>query len=231
MCGRTALTADPDDLREALGLTETPRLMPHYNVPPSQPLAVVRDAMNASERRLELLRWGLVPAWADDVKIAHRLTLARVETVATTRAFRDAVQRRRCLVVVSGFFEWRREGKRPSQPFFIRRADNAPFALAGVWERWISKDGEIVESCAIITQPARPPVEPIHNRMPLVLERDAWGRWLDPQRMDSNALRALLEPRAPELVAYAVSSRVNDPRHDDPACLEPAKLEQLTLLG
>jgi putative SOS response-associated peptidase YedK len=231
MCGRTALTADPEDLRDALGLTETPHLTPHYNVPPSRPVAVLREPTGSPERRLELLRWGLVPAWADDVKIAHKLALARVETVATAKVFRDAVRNRRCLVIVNGFFEWRREGKRPSQPFFVRRADDAPFALAGVWERWISRDGEVIESCAIITQPSRPPVETIHDRMPLVLERDAWDRWLDPASMDSHALAALLEPRTPPLEAYAVSPRVNDPSHDDRECLEPARVEQLTLIG
>ena len=236
MCGRTALTADPDDLREAFGLTETPRLTPRYNVPPSQPVAVLREraphmGMGAPERRLELLRWGLVPAWADDLKIANKLALARVETVATTRSFRDAVRNRRCLVVVSGFFEWRREGKRASQPFFVRRSDGAPFALAAMWERWISRDGEVIESCAIITQPSRHPVDAIHDRMPLVLERETWGRWLDPSPADPHELTALLEPRTPALVAYAVSPRVNDPRHDDPECLQPAKVEQLRLIG
>jgi putative SOS response-associated peptidase YedK len=231
MCGRTALTADPDDLREAFALSESPRLEPHYNVPPSRPVAVLREPMDAPERRLELLRWGLIPAWADDPKVAYRLALARAETIASARAFGDAVRKRRCLVIVSGFFEWRRETKRVSLPFFVRRSDEAPLALAAVWERWIAKDGEIVESCAIITQPSRPPVERIHNRMPLVLERDAWRRWLDPAPIDSPALAALLEPRSPPLFAYAVSEHVNNPSHDDAACLRPATSEQLLLLG
>jgi putative SOS response-associated peptidase YedK len=221
MCGRTALTASPEDLREAFGLSETPRLAAHYNVPPSQPLAVVRVLRHDPTRKMELLRWGLIPAWAKDRKLGHKLALARVETAATTPAFRDALRRRRCLVVVDGFFEWKRTEKK-SRPYFVRRDDWAPFALAGLWERWVSRDGEIVESCAILTQPARPPVDAVHDRMPLVLERETWDRWLDPAITDVTAIGPMLGPRAPALIAYPVDARVNDPRNDDPACLEAA---------
>src|SRR5579872_4228414 len=150
MCGRAALTASPEDLREAFGLEHAPELSPHtpasparprYNIPPSQPLGVVRVARigeTAGGRAFDWLRWGLVPFWADDPKVAHKLALARVETVLTAPAFRHAVRRRRCLVAVDGFFEWRREGKR-GRPFFVRRPDGKPFGLAAVWERWVSK--------------------------------------------------------------------------------------------
>src|SRR5579859_1056775 len=141
MCGRAALTSSPEDLREIFGLDETPEVVPHFNVPPSQPLGCVRVARDTHRRTLDFLPWGLVPFWADDPKIGHRLSLARIETVATTPAFREAIKRRRCLVVVDGFYEWKRDGKRPSQPFFVRRDDRKPFALAGVWERWVSRDG------------------------------------------------------------------------------------------
>jgi putative SOS response-associated peptidase YedK len=221
MCGRTALSASPEDLREAFGLDDWPEVAPRYNVPPSQPVAVIR----AGARKIELLRWGLVPWWAEDPKIGHRLSLARVETVARTPAFRDALRKRRCLVVVDGFFEWKAGGPR-RQPHFIRRPDRAPFALAGLWDRWSSKDGEVIESCAILTQPARPPVDAVHGRMPLVLENEAWERWLD-DRLDD--VTSLLHERAPELVAYPVSLHVNDPRHDDAACLERSEPEQRSL--
>ena len=222
MCGRTALTASPADLREAFGLDDVPQLGAHYNVPPSSPVAVVRVMRGSSGRKLETLRWGLVPHWAKDPKIGNKLALARAETVASTGAFRDALRTHRCLVAVDGFYEWRRAGKAPSAPFFVRRPDGRPFALAGLWSRWVSADGEVIESCAIVTQAARPPVEGIHDRMPLVLEPEAWNRWLDPRLTDPGALEPLLSPRTPELIAYAVSPRVNDPRHDDAACLEPA---------
>lgn len=219
MCGRTALSTPPDDLREAFGLDDSPRLVPHYNVPPSQPLAIVRVLRHDAARKLDLLRWGLIPAWAKDRKLGHKLALARTETAATTPAFRDALRRRRCLVVVDGFFEWKRADK-GSQPFFVQRTDRAPFALAGIWEHWVSSDGEVIESCAILTQPSRPPVDAVHDRMPLVVERETWDTWLDPSLTDIAAIDAMLEPRTPALAAYPVSPRVNNPRNDDPACLE-----------
>ena len=229
MCGRTALTASPEDLRVAFGLDEAPPIAPHYNVPPSQPLYVVRATPGTGARRLDPLRWGLVPWWAKDPSLGHRLALARVETAGKTPAFRDAIRKRRCLVAVDGFYEWQRQGKKSSLPFVVRRADGKPFALAGVWDRWVSKDGEVIESCAIVTQPARPPVDGIHDRMPLVLEPAQWARWLDASATSAEALAPLLEPQAPDLVAYAVSTHVNDPRHDDPACQAPAPLQQQTL--
>jgi putative SOS response-associated peptidase YedK len=250
MCGRTALTTSPEDLREAFGLAETPQLVPHYNVPPSQPLAVVRVLRHdltatasrppaaAGTRTMDLLHWGLVPAWAEDRKIGHRLALARVETAATTPAFRDALRHRRCLVVVDGFYEWRRTASRTghSQPFFVYRNDagvkRLPFALAGLWERWVSSDGEVVESCAILTQPARPPVDAVHDRMPLFVERESWDRWLDPAITDRAAVESMLareREQSPALLATPVSTRVNDPRHDDPACMQPEEPVQGTL--
>jgi putative SOS response-associated peptidase YedK len=233
MCGRASLTASGDDLREVFGLTETPVVAPHYNVPPSQPLYVIRVTRDGIRRRMDPVRWGLIPSWAKDPKIAHRLTLARVESVQTTPAFREAIRRRRCLVAVDGFFEWRRDAAAPagarrssrkgvSAPFFVRRPEGHVFALAGVWERWTSPDGEIVESCAILTQPAREPVASIHDRMPLILEPAAWDAWLDRQRTDPEAIESLLSQPTPELFAYAVSAHVNDPRNDDPGCIETA---------
>src|SRR5579863_10351191 len=119
MCGRTALTAKPEDLREIFGLAEEPRIEPHYNVPPSQPVAVVRVLRGGTGRTMELLRWGLVPFWAKDPRVGNRLSNARIETVATAPAFRDALRRHRCLVVVDGFYEWKKGEKKKSQPFFV----------------------------------------------------------------------------------------------------------------
>ena len=154
---------------------------------------------------------------------------ARVETVSSAPAFREALRRRRCLVVVDGFYEWKRHDGRTSQPFFIRRPDQKPFALAGVWERWVSRDGEVIESCAVLTQPARPPVEAVHDRMPLVLGPSNWDAWLDARVVDIEAIAPALVPQAPELVAYPVSSHVNDPRHDDPRCMEAEDKMQQSL--
>jgi putative SOS response-associated peptidase YedK len=228
VCGRTALTASPEDLREAFGLDETPAFTRRYNVPPSQLLHVLRHASGSSQRRLEELRWGLVPSWAKDPKMGHRLVLARTETILTTRAFRDAIRNRRCLIAVDAFYEWRRADNK-SVPFVVRRPDGKPFALAGVWDRWVSTDGEIIESCAVLTQPARPPVDAVHDRMPLVLEPGSWDRWLDVALTDAADLRSMLAPHTPELIAYQVGPHVNDPRHDGPACFEPSQELQRSL--
>jgi putative SOS response-associated peptidase YedK len=214
MCGRAALTATREDLREAFGLDEAPDLPPRYNIHPSQLVSVMR-----APGKLELLRWGLVPAWARDGKIGQKLALARLETIASKPAFREAARHRRCLVVVSGFYEWQRAGTKASIPFLFRRSDERPFTLAGVWDRWVSRDGEILESCAIVTQAARPPMQAVHDRMPVVLEREAWSRWLDPSLPVSEAT---LEGHGPDLVGFAVGSHVNDPRHDDMECMRAA---------
>jgi putative SOS response-associated peptidase YedK len=239
MCGRTVLTATPADLREAFGLDATPELVPRYNVTPSQDVATVRvlhAATGKGARTLQVMRWGLVPWWADSPKVGAKLALARAETVAITPAFRDAFKARRCLIVVDGFYEWKRagglarppgrakraKGDHPSRPYLLRRPDAAPFALAGVWDRWTSADGEVLESCAIVTQQALPPVLAIHDRMPVVLPPEDWEAWLDP----GGDVSGLLVPRPPCLVAVAVSTYVNDPRHDDPRCFEPPGLPQ-----
>jgi putative SOS response-associated peptidase YedK len=232
MCGRAALTASPAELREAFGLDETPDVVPHYNLPPSRPVAVVRVVRGPTSRKLEPLRWGLVPPWAKDPKIGNKLTLARAETVAHTGAFREPFLERRCLVAVDGFYEWKRSGKGASTPFFVRRADRKPFALAGLWSRWVSSDGEVIESCAILTQAARAPVDAIHDRMPVIVDPADWAAWLDSLDPDEAAatLEPLLVPHAhDELVSYSVGTYVNDPRHDDAGCIEPAEIAQQTL--
>jgi putative SOS response-associated peptidase YedK len=226
MCGRTALTASPEELREVFDLAEKPAVVARYNVAPSQPIYVVRRSQHGTGgRSLDALRWGLVPAWAKDPKIGQKLALARVESVTSKPAFRDAVRRHRCLVAVDAFYEWKHDGH-GAHPFVVRRSDGKPFALAAIWDRWVSSEGEVVDTCAILTQPARPPVDAVHDRMPIVLDPKDWNAWLDPSIAPVEAIAPLLRPTAPSLTAYPVSSRVNDPRHDDAACMarsEPAQ--------
>jgi putative SOS response-associated peptidase YedK len=161
-----------------------------------------------------------VPFWADDVSIGNRLINARCETVHTLRAFREAYSRRRCLVPADGFFEWQKQGKL-RQPFLIRRKDHAPFALAGLWERWRqpSADDAVVRSCAIITCPANDLVAPLHDRLPVILAPDAHAEWLDPK----TGARYLLKPcPSAWLEAFPVDRRVNNPQNHDPDCIQPA---------
>ena len=169
MCGRYMMTSPVEALRQLFLFEERPNLMPRYNIAPTQDVPIVRLTRDGQARELIMVRWGLVPFWADDLKIGNRLINARRESVHTMRPFREAYSRRRCLVPADGFFEWRKEGK-ARQPFLIRRRDHAPFAFAGLWERWKDpSDGTVIRSCTIITCPANELVAPIHDRMPVIL--------------------------------------------------------------
>ena len=236
MCGRATLSTSPEELRDVFGLAETPTLTPRYNIAPSQPIAVVRAC--AGPRRVELLRWGLVPSWARDLKTGsqrRQMINARVESLTERPAFREALARRRALVLVDGFYEWERRG-RVRQPFFIQRRDTRPFALAGLWDRWVSPSGEAIESCAIVTRPATPPCDALHDRMPLVLPRASWDVWLDALVTEVARLEPLLrsandvtdDDDDAALVLRQVSTRVNRPDVDDATCIEPA-VPELTL--
>ena len=205
MCGRAILTTSPEDLREFFDLHEMPELIPRFNIAPTQPVAVIRQP-----HRLELLRWGLPSAPGGGINV-------RAETVARAPAYRSSFRTRRCLVIVDGFYEWKREGKN-KQPFLIQRPDKKPFALAGIWDSSVSSVGEVIESCAIITRNAAGPVAELHDRMPVILPPRSYASWLD-----ANSLNAvqLLVPQETELLLKAVSPLVNNPANDDARCLEP----------
>src|SRR4051794_17675419 len=211
MCGRYTLLASPEALREQFGLVEVPVLAPRYNVAPTQKVAAVRRTAGAEGRELALLRWGLIPPWADDPAIGNRLLNARAETVADKPSFRSALRCRRCLVLADGFFEWQTSrGKK--QPYYFRLRDGRPFALAGLWERWARGEHGTVESCTLVTTEANDLVRPLHERMPVILPPDAYEVWLDPAVEHPERLRPLLRPcRADEMTAYPVSVRVNSP--------------------
>jgi putative SOS response-associated peptidase YedK len=217
MCGRYLLTTPVDALSQLFRFTQRPNLGPRYNIAPTQDVPIVRRTRAGEGRELLLVRWGLVPYWADDVKVGNRLINARAETLERTPAFREAFQRRRCLVPADGFFEWLKQGK-TRQPLLIRRKDQAPFAFAGLWERWRQPDGQILRSCTIVTCPANALVAPIHDRMPVILGPGDLERWLDPEAGGVELLRPCPDHW---LQAYEVDPRVNSPANDDPACIAP----------
>jgi putative SOS response-associated peptidase YedK len=222
MCGRYMLTTPVDALRQLFLFTERPNLAPRYNIAPTQEVPIVRRTRDGTGRELIMVRWGLVPYWADDPKIGNRLINARRESVARTAAFREAYQRRRCLVPADGFFEWQKDG-RTRQPLLVRRKNQAPFAFAGLWERWPQPGGGVLRSCTIITCPANKLIAPVHDRMPVILASEDYERWLDPSRADG---RELLEPYpAAELEAFPVSPRVNSPQYDGPECIAPLAIQ------
>ena len=221
MCGRYTLTAAGPDLIDEFQLDEAPSLAPRFNIAPTQEVAVVRLDPAAGRRKLGLLRWGLIPPWAREPEVGSRMINARADTAAVKPAFRAAFKRRRCLIPADGFYEWKPAGAR-KQPYFIRMCDGRTFAFAGLWERWEPSDGEPIESCTILTTDPNDLLAPIHNRMPVILHREDYGLWLDPDLGNPDRLRPLLAPYAPEeMTAYPVGLRVNSPKNDDAGCIEP----------
>lgn len=229
MCGRYVSSSAPDELAQyfSAALPET-LLEPNYNVAPTTPVYAVRA--RDGHRQLDVLRWGLVPYWADGLSVGNRLINARAEGVATKPAFRRAFERRRCLIPADGFYEWQKvAGRKAKQPYFIHRADDEPVAFAGLWERWSDpevEDAEAVYSCCIITTGANGDMAPIHDRMPVLLPPSAWDRWLDPTVRDRDELTGLLRP-APDglLVLRPITTAVNNVRNQGPELLEPAPAE------
>jgi putative SOS response-associated peptidase YedK len=225
MCGRFTMTVDPAQLQDTFPWLNVPEGMGHrYNIAPTQPVAVVP---NNDENRIEFFNWGLIPWWAKDPSIGNRLINARAETLAEKPAFRAAFRRRRCLVLADGFFEWRKDpGKKVKQPMYIRLKTGEPFAFAGLWEIWNSADGSQILSCTIITTEPNELVSDIHNRMPVILAREGYSAWLNPSEVQPADLSDLLRPYpSTELAAYPVSTIVNSPGNDTPACVVPLTQE------
>ena len=223
MCGRFTLTADPDQLRETFAwLTVPDQIQPRYNVAPSQPVAVIP---NNNHDQLDFFIWGLIPSWAKDPKIGNRLINARAETLAEKPSFRAAYRRRRCLIPADGFYEWKPEpGRKSKTPMYIRLKSGKPFALAGLWESWNARDGSNILSCTIVTTQPNELLADIHNRMPVILSKDAYSLWLTPGEVDPEKLQPFLSPYpASEMIAYPVSTLINDPSNDLADCISPVR--------
>ena len=217
MCGRYTLAADPESIEgrfnvQLAGLPDIPR----YNVAPTQEVLTIAGQ---APRRAGLMRWGLVPSWARDLSIGSRMINARAETLAEKPVFRTALLKRRCLVVADGFYEWASVGNHRIPMRFTLKSGE-PFAFAGLWERWKAPSGEEVVSCAIITTGPNAVMQPVHERMPVMLPREAESLWLDTTVQNSDVLDSLLVPYSDEeMDAYEVSPLVNSPRNDVPDCI------------
>ncbi len=222
MCGRFTLTLNGVALQQAFPQFLIPaQVQPRYNIAPTQPVAVVP---NDGQKRLDFFVWGLIPSWAKDPTIGRRMINARAETLAQKPSFRAAYRRRRCLILADGFYEWQRVDPGPKIPYRITLRDGQPFAFAGLWETWLAPDGSEVRTCAIITTQPNELIAPIHNRMPVILPPEAYDRWLSPEEQSATALQSLLRPYpADAMRMYPVSRQVNNPRLDDPACIEPLR--------
>ncbi|XSG85033.1 MAG: SOS response-associated peptidase [Methylohalobius sp. ZOD2] len=220
MCGRYFLTVSGEEIRRRFGCVNAIEWPPRYNIAPSQPIpmAIAPDD-RARGRRLTFARWGLIPFWSRDESIGRRLINARAETLAERPAFREALRCRRCLIPAEGFYEWQRTERR-KQAYAIRRRDGDLIAFAGLWESWRHpRSGEEIVSCVIITTAANRTISPLHRRMPAILEENAWDAWLDPT---DTTTQDLLAPCGDAILEIQpVSAYINNPRHDDPRCLDP----------
>lgn len=221
MCGRFTLASSPESIEHEFGVESIPELEPRFNIAPSQDVATV-DQDREGARRLVMRRWGLIPYWARDPRIGARQINARAETVDSRPSYRDAFQRRRCLVPADGFYEWGEVSRGPRQPYYLSRPDAACFGIAGLWERWRAAEGEWIESCTLLTVAANAAVRPVHDRMPAIVAPADYALWLDRDVRDPESLRRLLRPPADDaLVLRPVSRRVNRPEFDDAECIAP----------
>jgi putative SOS response-associated peptidase YedK len=220
MCGRYAEYIGPSRMRRVYELSETPRdLVPRFNIAPSQSAAVVREGAD-HERTLAMLHWGLIPPWARDLKSGPHPINARAETAHERPMFRKALRVRRCLVPASGFYEWKKVNG-AKRPYFCRLRDEEPFGMAGLWEHWHGPDGEDIESFTILTTDANDLMAELHDRMPVIVDPADYAVWLDPEVTDPHVVEHILRPfPADRMEAYPVSPAVNNPKHDDPSCIE-----------
>jgi putative SOS response-associated peptidase YedK len=235
MCGRftqfstgeATPTTSAETIASVFGV-ETSKSTPRFNIAPTQSVATILQSPSAPPQ-LQSLQWGLIPSWAKDPAIGSKLINARAETVNEKPSFRSSFRHRRCLILADGFYEWQQvEGSRKKQPYFMSLQDDRPFAFAGLYDRWQSPEGETLDTCTIITTTANELLEPIHERMPVILAPEDYELWLDPDFGNTkdpaawSKLQSLLDPYpSAQMKAYPVSTLVNSPKNDTPECKQP----------
>lgn len=211
-----------DSMRELFDVEARPNLAARYNISPGQDIPAIRISDSGQTRQLVGFNWGLVPSWVKDPATARRMINARAETVAEKPSFRAAFQRRRCLIPANGFFEWKPVGNGVKQPYYIQLKNGQSFAFAGIWERWEGGDGDMFETCAVITTEATHELMPIHHRMPVILPSDSYDRWLTG---DVRELEQVMVPYSEPMDAWPVSTLVNKVQNDSPELLEEYEIE------
>lgn len=219
MCGRFVITSAPEALRRLFGYSDQPNFPPRYNVAPTQPIPVV--IVDNGARQFRLMRWGLIPAWVNDPRKFALLINARAETVLDKPAFKNAIRRRRCLIPADGYYEWHiDEGRK--RPYFIHRADAAPFGFAALAETWSGPNGEEVDTVAIVTTAATGGLARLHHRVPVAVSPAEFARWLDVREVDAvEATDILRPPREGEFTWHEISTRVNAVANDDAQLILP----------
>ena len=222
MCGRFTLTYKTKELQLLFGLPETTLdWQPRYNIAPSQPIAAILD--NKS-KNIEFLRWGLIPGWAKDITIGNRLINARSETIMEKPSFKNAFKRRRCLILADGFYEWKRSPSKggSSTPFYFYLEEKQPFAIAGIWEIWHSPEGSEIWSAAIITCDANEILKPVHERMPVILDKEMMFDWLE-DRSEPELVDMMRSYPSEKMRSHQVGKAVNSPFNDIPEGIQERK--------
>jgi len=222
MCGRFALAATKQAISEYFGVLVHDDLPPRYNIAPTQQIVVVA---HDGKKLVQWMHWGLIPSWAKDPEIAARTINARAETAAEQPAFREAFRHRRCLIPAEGFYEWKPQARQAKQPYFIHLTESPLMGLAGLWDRWQSPTGEIIESCTVLTTTANDVLRPLHDRMPVILPPEHFDEWLNPST-PLPLIQSLLRPYpAQAMRAYPVGVQVSKPAHEGPDCIAPVRSE------
>lgn len=221
MCGRFVADITSAQVSDVFGVAAPPAYPPRYNITPTQNVLVIRQYKNMN-RHLDLLRWGLIPSWSKEK--SSGFINARSETVDSKPSFRKAFKYHRCILPASGFYEWKKtnEGK---IPHYIQMDDGSAMAFAGIWETWLSPEGQAIETCSILTTSANPAVAPIHDRMPVIISKDNFDHWLDTNNQNTDSLRQLFAPYPAENIkTYPVSTLVNKPTNDNPECIKEIEI-------
>lgn len=221
MCGRFVRYTTPMDLAALYEIQDAPTAEASYNIVPTESIVTIRLTPEINKKEFALLKWGLVPSWAKDIKIGNKMINARAETVAEKPSFRVALRKRRCLIIADGFYEWQRSVK-PSRPHYFKMKDSIPFAIAGIWEQWEDPDKKVIETCALLTTQANELMQPVHDRMPVILDPANYDLWLDRSMQEVEKLAHLYSPFSTErMETYEVSTIVNAPKNNDPLCIKP----------
>jgi len=219
MCGRFTIFSPASVIEEYFELTDLYPFIPSYNVAPSQNILAILE--NADKKRVGVgLRWGLIPSWMKEENISSQMINARLETVHEKPSFCKAFQSRRCLIVADGIYEWKKT-KDSKHPIYIHPENKKPFGMAGLWEHWENNQGNVIESCTILTQEANQQISEVHNRMPVIIDPQNFSPWLDPENHDTDQLQSMLNMLDyPKMALTPVSTKVNNPRFDSPECIE-----------
>jgi len=227
MCGRFARRSTQEVLADWFGveLEEMPWFAPSYNVAPQSTQPVVRLNADTGKPEFALMRWGLIPYWAKDPKIGYSTINARAEEVASKPLYREALKRRRCLIPADAFYEWQKQNAKTKRPFAFGMQSGAPYAFAGLWERWKPKEGDPLETFTILTTDPNELAEQVHDRMPVILERGDYSRWMEPGEPDRPPIDLLRPYPSEKMRSWPVHERVGNVRNDDADLLKECEPE------